>query len=173
MQIARRVELLAIPLEGGATACDGARASARATVGRGPARAGAHTIPRPQKKSSEARPVSGAAIPEFIALAKANPGAITMAFAGTGSPNHLAGEIFKAMAGVDLTHVPYRGAGPAVADLLGGQVQVMFTGLPPTIAHIRSGRLRALGVTTATRFEAVSELPPVQDFVPGYEARAR
>lgn len=108
-------------------------------------------------------------IPELIALAKANPGRITMASAGTGSPNHLAGELFKAMARVDLTHVPYRGAGPAVADLLGGQVQVMFTGLPPTIAHIRSGRLRALGVTTATRFDALSEVPPVGDFVPGYE----
>jgi tripartite-type tricarboxylate transporter receptor subunit TctC len=109
-------------------------------------------------------------LPELIAYAKANPGKITMASAGTGSTNHLAGELFKAMAGVDLTHVPYRGAGPAVADLLGGQVQVMFTGLPPSIAHIRSGSLRALAVTTATRFEALLELPPVADFVPGYEA---
>ena len=109
-------------------------------------------------------------IPEFIADAKTNPGKITMASAGTGSTNHLAGELFKAMAGVDLTHVPYRGAGPALPDLLGGQVQVMFMALPPSIAHIRSGRLRALGVTTATPFEALPDLPPVGDFVPGYEA---
>jgi tripartite-type tricarboxylate transporter receptor subunit TctC len=109
-------------------------------------------------------------LPEFIAYAKANPGKITMASAGTGSTNHLAGELFKAMSGVDLTHVPYRGAGPAMADLLGGQVQVMFTGLPPSIAHIRSGSLRALAVTTATRFEALPDLPPAADFVPGYEA---
>jgi tripartite-type tricarboxylate transporter receptor subunit TctC len=74
------------------------------------------------------------------------------------------------MSGVDLTHVPYRGAGPAVADLLGGQVQVMFIGLPPAIAHIQSGSLRALAVTTATRFEALPDLPPAADFVPGYEA---
>lgn len=92
-----------------------------------------------------------------------------MASAGTGSTNHLAGELFKAMAGVDMTHVPYRGAGPAVADLLGGQVQVMFTGLPPALGHIRAGRLRALGVTSSTRFEALPDLPPVADFVPGYE----
>jgi tripartite-type tricarboxylate transporter receptor subunit TctC len=114
--------------------------------------------------------VPAGTLPELIAYAKANPGKITMASAGTGSTNHLAGELFKALSGVDLTHVPYRGAGPAVADLLGGQVLVMFTGLPPSIAHIRSGSLRALAVTTATRFEALPELPPVADFVPGYEA---
>jgi tripartite-type tricarboxylate transporter receptor subunit TctC len=114
--------------------------------------------------------VPASTLPEFIAYAKQNPGKITMASAGTGSTNHLTGELFKAMSGVDLTHVPYRGAGPAVADLLGGQVQVMFTGLPPAIEHIRLGRLRALAVTTATRFEALPELPPVADFVPGYEA---
>jgi tripartite-type tricarboxylate transporter receptor subunit TctC len=108
-------------------------------------------------------------MPEFIAYLKANPGTVTMASAGTGSTNHLAGELFKAMAGVDMTHVPYRGAGPAVADLLGGQVQVMFTGLPPSLGHIRAGRLRALAVTTSTRFEALPDLPPVADFVPGYE----
>jgi tripartite-type tricarboxylate transporter receptor subunit TctC len=106
---------------------------------------------------------------EFIAYLKANPGKVTMASAGTGSTNQLAGELFKAMAGVDMTHVPYRGAGPAVADLLGGQVQVMFTGLPPSIGHIRSGGLHALAVTTATRFEGLPDLPPVADFVPGYE----
>ena len=108
-------------------------------------------------------------MPEFIAYLKANPGTVTMASAGTGSTNHLAGELFKAMAGVDMTHVPYRGAGPAVADLLGGQVQVMFTGLPPSLGHIRAGRLRALAVTTLRRFEALPDLPPVADFVPGYE----
>jgi tripartite-type tricarboxylate transporter receptor subunit TctC len=114
--------------------------------------------------------VPASTLPEFIAYGKANPGKITMASAGTGSTNHLAGELFKAMSGLDLTHVPYRGAGPAVADLLGGQVQVMFIGLPPSIAHIRSGSLRALAVTTATRFEALPDLSPAADFVPGYEA---
>src|ERR1700676_5295737 len=114
--------------------------------------------------------VPASTLPEFIAYAKANPGKITMASAGTGSTNHLAGELFKAMSGIDLTHVPYRGAGPAVADLLGGQVQVMFIGLPPSIEHIRLGRLRALAVTTVTRFEALPDLPPAADFVPGYEA---
>ena len=108
---------------------------------------------------------------EFIAYAKGNPGKIAMASAGSGSTNHLAGELFKAMTGVDMTHVPYRGGGPAVADLLGGQVQVMFAALPPSIEHIRSGRLRALAVTTAMRFEALpDDLPAVADFVPGYEA---
>jgi tripartite-type tricarboxylate transporter receptor subunit TctC len=114
--------------------------------------------------------VPAGTLPEFIAYARQNPGKITMASAGTGSTNHLAGELFKAMSGVDLTHVPYRGAGPAVADLLGGQVQVMFIGLPPAIEHIRLGRLRALAMTTATRFETLPELPPAADFVPGYEA---
>jgi tripartite-type tricarboxylate transporter receptor subunit TctC len=110
-------------------------------------------------------------LPEFIAYAKGNPGKIAMASAGSGSTNHLAGELFKAMTGVDMTHVPYRGGGPAVADLLGGQVQVMFAALPPSIEHIRSGRLRALAVTTAMRFEALpDDLPAVADFVPGYEA---
>jgi tripartite-type tricarboxylate transporter receptor subunit TctC len=109
-------------------------------------------------------------IPEFIAYARANPGKIAMASAGTGSTNHLAGELFRAMAGIDITHVPYRGAGPAAADLLGGQVQVMFIALPPSLEHIRSGRLRALAVTTAMRFEALPDVPPAADFVPGYEA---
>jgi tripartite-type tricarboxylate transporter receptor subunit TctC len=93
-----------------------------------------------------------------------------MASAGSGSTTHLAGELFKAMAGIEMTHVPYRGGGPATTDLLGGQVQVMFAALPTSIEHIRSGRLRALAVTTATRFEAWSDLPAVADFVPGYEA---
>jgi tripartite-type tricarboxylate transporter receptor subunit TctC len=109
-------------------------------------------------------------IPELLAYARANPGKLAMASAGIGGTNHLAGELFKAMAGVDMTHVPYRGAGPAAADLLGGQVQIMFIGLPPSLEHIRSGRLRALAVTTTTRFEALPDLPPASDFVPGYEA---
>jgi tripartite-type tricarboxylate transporter receptor subunit TctC len=108
-------------------------------------------------------------IPEFISYAKANPGKIAMASAGTGSTNHLAGELFGALTGIKMTHVPYRGAGPATTDLLGGQVQVMFIGLPPSIEHIKSGRLRALAVTTAMRFEALPDLPPAGDFVPGYE----
>jgi tripartite-type tricarboxylate transporter receptor subunit TctC len=109
-------------------------------------------------------------IPELLAYARANPGKIAMASSGNGSTNHLAGELFKAMAGVDMTHVPYRGAGPATSDLLGGQVQIMFIALPPSLEHIRSGRLRALAVTTVTRFEALPDLPPASDFVPGYEA---
>jgi tripartite-type tricarboxylate transporter receptor subunit TctC len=109
-------------------------------------------------------------IPELIAYAKANPGKLAMASSGSGSTNHLAGELFKAITGVDMTHVPYRGAGPATADLLGGQVQIMFIGLPPSLEHIRAGRLRALAVTTATRFEALPDVSPASDFVPGYEA---
>jgi tripartite-type tricarboxylate transporter receptor subunit TctC len=84
--------------------------------------------------------------------------------------NHMAGELFKAMASVNMTHVPYRGAGPAVPDLLGGQVQIMFIGLPPSLEHIRTGRLRALAVTSAMRLEALPDVPPAGDFVPGYEA---
>jgi tripartite-type tricarboxylate transporter receptor subunit TctC len=109
-------------------------------------------------------------IPELLVYARANPGKLAMASSGSGSTNQLAGELFKAMAGVDMTHVPYRGAGPATIDLLGGQVQIMFIGLPPSLQHIRSGKLRAIAVTTATRFEALPDLPPVSDFVPGYEA---
>jgi tripartite-type tricarboxylate transporter receptor subunit TctC len=110
-------------------------------------------------------------IPELIAYAKANPGKLAMASSGSGSTNHLAGELFKAITGIDMTHVPYRGAGPATTDLLGGQVQIMFIALPPSLEHIRAGRLRALAVTTATRFEALPDIPPASDFVPGYEAR--
>jgi tripartite-type tricarboxylate transporter receptor subunit TctC len=109
-------------------------------------------------------------IPELLAYARANPGKIAMASAGSGSVNHMAGELFKAMASIDMTHVPYRGAGPAVADLLGGQVQIMFIGLPPSLDHVRSGRLRGLAVTSAMRFEALPDIPPAGDFVPGYEA---
>ncbi len=111
-------------------------------------------------------------VPEFIAYAKAKPGKINMASAGTGTGQHVAGELFKMMAGVDMTHVPYRSAGPALTDLIGGQVQVMFDGLPASIEHIRTGRLRALAVTTATRLDALPDIPTVADFVPGYEASA-
>ena len=109
-------------------------------------------------------------IPEFIAYAKANPGKISMASAGTGNPTHLAGELFKVMTHVEMTHVPYRGAGPAITDLLGGQVQVYFGSIPAAIEHIRVGKLRVLAVTTATRFAELPEVPTVADFVPGYEA---
>jgi tripartite-type tricarboxylate transporter receptor subunit TctC len=109
-------------------------------------------------------------VPEFIAYAKANPGKISMASAGTGNATHLAGELFKVMTHVDMIHVPYRGAAPAVTDLLGGQVQIYFGSLPATIEHIRAGRLRALAVTSSTRFEALPDAPTVADFVPGYEA---
>jgi tripartite-type tricarboxylate transporter receptor subunit TctC len=107
---------------------------------------------------------------EFIAHAKANPGKLNMASAGSGSVQQVAGELFKMMTGVDMVHVPYKGAGPALVDLLGGQVQVMFDTTPGSIEHIKAGKLRALAVTTATRSEALPELPTVGDFVPGYEA---
>jgi tripartite-type tricarboxylate transporter receptor subunit TctC len=109
-------------------------------------------------------------VPEFIAYAKANPGKITMASAGTGSSGQLAGELFKMMAGIDMVHAPYRGGGPAVIDLLGGQVHIMFIGVPPSGEHIRAGKLRALAVTTSSRWETLPDIPPVRDFVPGYEA---
>ena len=109
-------------------------------------------------------------VPEFIAYAKANPGKINMASAGNGNATHLAGELFKMMAGVDMVHVPYRGGGPALTDLLGGQVQVMFPTMASSIEYIRAGRLRALAVTTATRSEALPDIPTVGEFVPGYEA---
>ena len=109
-------------------------------------------------------------VPEFIAYAKANPGKLSMASAGNGNASHLAGELFKVMTHTDLTHVPYRGAAPAIADLLGGQVQVYFGSIPAAIEHIRAGRLRALAVTTSTRFEQLPDVPIVADFVPGYEA---
>jgi tripartite-type tricarboxylate transporter receptor subunit TctC len=111
-------------------------------------------------------------VPEFIAYAKANPGKIDMASAGNGSTPHMAGELFKTMAGIDLTHVPYRGGAPALADLLGGQVQVYFAPLPEVIPHIISGKLRALAVTTATRADVLPDIPAMADFVQGYEASA-
>jgi tripartite-type tricarboxylate transporter receptor subunit TctC len=111
-------------------------------------------------------------VSEFIAYAKANPGRVNMASAGNGTGPHLAGELFKMMAGVNVVHVPYRGSGPALIDLLGGQVQVMFDALPPSMEHIRTGKLRALAVTTAARSPALPDVPTVSDFVPGYEASA-
>jgi tripartite-type tricarboxylate transporter receptor subunit TctC len=108
-------------------------------------------------------------VPEFIAYAKANPGKVNMASAGNGSAPHMAGELFKMMAGVDLVHVSYRGQGPALTDLLGGEVQVLFATAPGTTDYIATGKLRALAVTTASRAEVLPELPPVGDFVPGYE----
>jgi tripartite-type tricarboxylate transporter receptor subunit TctC len=109
-------------------------------------------------------------VPEFIAYAKAAPGRISMASGGTGSPSHVAGELFKMMAGVDIVHVPYRGAAPALTDLLSGQVQVYVGPMSGSIEYIKTGRLRGLAVTTATRAEALPELPTVGDFLPGYEA---
>jgi tripartite-type tricarboxylate transporter receptor subunit TctC len=109
-------------------------------------------------------------VPEFIAYAKANPGKINMASAGNGSSQHVAGELFKMMTSVDMVHVPYRGAAPALTDLLGGQVQVMFDNMASSVEHVRSGKVRGLAVTTAARSEALPELPTVGDFVPGYEA---
>jgi tripartite-type tricarboxylate transporter receptor subunit TctC len=114
--------------------------------------------------------VPATTVPEFIAYAKANPGKINMASAGNGSAPHMAGELFKMMAGVNLVHVPYRGQGPALSDLLGGQVQVLFATVPGTTDYLRTGKLRALAVTTAARADVLPELPVVADFVPGYDA---
>jgi tripartite-type tricarboxylate transporter receptor subunit TctC len=111
-------------------------------------------------------------VPEFIAYAKANPGKLSMTSGGIGSGSHMAGELFKQMAGVDMVHVPYRGAGPALGDVLGGQVQVMLDLLPNSIEHIRAGTLRGLAVTTAMRSPELPDIPTVGDFVPGYEASA-
>jgi tripartite-type tricarboxylate transporter receptor subunit TctC len=109
-------------------------------------------------------------IPEFIAYAKANPGKINMANPGTGTSPHMSGQLFKMMAGVDLIDVPYRGGAPALTDLIGGQVQVMFDPTTSMVEPIRAGRLRALAVTTATRSEALPDVPTVGEFVSGYEA---
>jgi tripartite-type tricarboxylate transporter receptor subunit TctC len=109
-------------------------------------------------------------VPEFIAFAKANPGKVNMASAGIGSVQHVAGELFKFMTGIDMVHVPYRGTTPALTDLLAGQAQVMFDVTPSSTPHIKAGRLRALAVTTATRADVLPEVPVMGDFVPGYEA---
>jgi tripartite-type tricarboxylate transporter receptor subunit TctC len=111
-------------------------------------------------------------VPEFIAYAKANPGKINMASSGNGTVPHVAGELFKFMTGVDLVRVGYRGGGPALVDLMGGQVQVMFEPTLSTIGYIRAGKLRALAVTSATRSAALPDVPTVGEFVPGYEATA-
>ena len=111
-------------------------------------------------------------VPEFIAYAKANPGKITYASAGIGTPDHVAGELFKLMAGVDMLHVPYRGGAPALVDLIAGQVQARFDPLSSSIEYIKAGSLRALAVTTATRSEALPEVPTVAETLPGYEASA-
>jgi tripartite-type tricarboxylate transporter receptor subunit TctC len=109
-------------------------------------------------------------VPEFIAYAKANPGKISMATAGVGSSSHVFGELFKMTAGVDLVAVPYRGGGPALIDMLSGQVHVIFVPTPASIEYVRAGRLRALGVTSTTRVEILPDLPPVAEFLPGYDA---
>jgi tripartite-type tricarboxylate transporter receptor subunit TctC len=108
-------------------------------------------------------------VPEFIAYAKANPGRISMASPGIGTGSHMSGELFKMMTGVNMVHVPYRGDAPALTDLISGQVQVMFSNTVSSIEHIRAGRLRALAVTTATRSDALPDLPTVGEFVQGYE----
>jgi tripartite-type tricarboxylate transporter receptor subunit TctC len=109
-------------------------------------------------------------IPELIDYAKANPGKINYASAGIGTPQHVAGELFKMMTGVTMQHVPYRGSAPALNDLLGGQVQLMIETTPASVGHLKGGRLRGLAVTTLKRAEALPDLPTVNDFVPGYEA---
>jgi tripartite-type tricarboxylate transporter receptor subunit TctC len=109
-------------------------------------------------------------VPEFIAYAKANPGKLNMASGGNGVPSHVAGELFKMMAGINVVHVPYRGAAPALTDLLAGQVQVLFDAMPSSIEYIRAGKLRPLAVTTATRSDVLPDIPTVGDFLPSFEA---
>jgi tripartite-type tricarboxylate transporter receptor subunit TctC len=109
-------------------------------------------------------------VPEFIAYAKTNPGKINMASAGSGTPQHLYGELFKMMAGVNLVHIPYRGGAPAITDLIGGQVQVIFSPVAESIEHIRASKLRPLAVMSRTRLEVLPNLPTVAEFLPGYEA---
>jgi tripartite-type tricarboxylate transporter receptor subunit TctC len=109
-------------------------------------------------------------VPEFIAYAKANPGKINMASAGNGTSAHVTGELFKMMAGVDMVHVPYRGGAPAITDLIGGQVQVLFSVVAETIEHIRANKLHPLAVTTATRLDVLPNIPTVGEFLQGYEA---
>src|SRR5438874_3039288 len=111
-------------------------------------------------------------VPEFIAYAKANPGKLNMASSGPGSTIHVSGELFKMMSGINMVHVPYRGSAPALTDMIGGQVQVMFDNIPTSIEHIRAGRLRVLAVTGTARSDLLPDTPIVADFVPGYEASA-
>jgi tripartite-type tricarboxylate transporter receptor subunit TctC len=114
--------------------------------------------------------VPAKSVPELIAYAKNNPGRLTVASGGIGSPPHVFWELFKSMTGVDILHVPYRGAAPALTDLLGGQVQVMFNTMAPSIEHIKTSAVRALAVTSAARVEILPDIPTIGDFVPGYEA---
>ena len=114
--------------------------------------------------------VSAKTVPEFIAYAKTNPGKINMASGPIGGPSHVSGELFKMMTGTDMLLVSYRGVAPAMTDLLGGQVQVMFNSLPASIEYIKAGTLRALAVTTATRSELLRDIPTMSEFLPGYEA---
>ena len=116
--------------------------------------------------------VEAKTVAEFVAYAKANPGKVNMASAGTGTSTHLSGEMFMAMAGIKMQHVPYRGSGPAVTDMLGGQIQLIFDSMPSIIPHIRSGALRALAVTSAIRSSQLPDAPTVGETVPGYEASA-
>ena len=109
-------------------------------------------------------------VPEFIAYARANSGKISMASAGTGSGTHITGELFKMMTGVNMPHVPYRGGGPALVDLLGGQVQVMFDPIPTWIEYIKAGKVRALAVTSTMRQESLPDIPTMSDFLPGFES---
>lgn len=111
-------------------------------------------------------------VAEFIALAKKEPGKFAYASGGNGSSAHLNAEMLKAFAGIELTHIPYKGASPAIADVMAGQVQLMIGNLPPILPHIKSGKVRALAVTTPTRFAATPDLPPMQETVPGYESLA-
>jgi tripartite-type tricarboxylate transporter receptor subunit TctC len=111
-------------------------------------------------------------VPEFIAYAKAHPGKISMASSGVGTPPHVGGEYFKMMTGVDMIHVPYRGSGPALTDMIGGQVQVMFDTTVASIEHLRAGKLRPLAVTSAMRLEALPDVPAMADYLPGFEASA-
>jgi tripartite-type tricarboxylate transporter receptor subunit TctC len=111
-------------------------------------------------------------VPEFIAYARANPGKINMASAGTGSPVHVAGELFMMLTGTKLVHVPYRGSAPAITDMLGGQMQVIFDTVPTSLEHIRAGKLRPLAVTTTKRLDVLPDVPTVADFLPGFEAGA-
>jgi len=109
-------------------------------------------------------------VPEFIAYAKANPGKINLASGGAGGVDHMAGELLKMMTGIHMTHVPYRGLGPALTDLLGGQVQLMFSSFPAAIEYIKSDRLRVIAVTTAMRFEGAPDIPTMGEVLPGFEA---
>jgi len=113
--------------------------------------------------------VPAGTVPEFIAYAKARPGQLSMGSGSTGTPGHLAGELFKTMTGIGMIHVPYRGAGPGMTALLGGQVQLYFASTATSVEHVRAGKLRALAVTTITRLEALPDLPTVSDFLPGFE----